>query len=111
MEFQQLSQGAVTVLKPAGPLVVAEVEPLRAAALELAVKNMGRLVLDASAVPFLDSRGIEVLVELTEQLADSGRALKLSGANSTVRQSLELVGWGDAFEYFDDVNAATRSFL
>lgn len=111
MDFQQLAQGAVTVLKPAGPLVAADIEPLRKAAFEIATKNMGRLILDASAVPFLDSRGIEVLVELTEHLGDSGRALKLSGANPTVKQSLELVGWGDAFEYFDDVNSATRSFL
>jgi anti-anti-sigma factor len=111
MEIQEQSLGAVTVLKPTGPLTEADAEQFKARTAELVAKNLGRVVIDASAMAFLDSRGIEALADVTDELSQSGRALKLCGANSTVRQVLELTGWSDAFEYFDDVNSGVRSFL
>jgi anti-anti-sigma factor len=111
MEIQEQSQGAVTVIKPMGPLIEPDADQFKTRAMEVASKNLGRLVIDASAVAFLDSRGIEVLADVTEELAQSGRALKLCGTNATVRSVLELTGWSDAFEYFDDVNMGVRSFL
>src|SRR5262245_43434647 len=111
MEIQEQSQGAVTVLKPNGPLTEPDAEQFKSRATELVTKNLGRVVVDASAMAFLDSRGIEALADVTEQLSQSGRALKLCSANQTVKQVLELTGWSDAFEYFDDVNSGVRSFL
>jgi anti-sigma B factor antagonist len=111
MDIQQQSQGAVTVVKPLGPLVEAGAEQFKSCAMELVTRNLGRIVIDASAIPFLDSRGIEALADVTDELGHSGRALKLCGANPTVRTVLELTGWSNAFEYFDDVNGGVRSFL
>lgn len=111
MEIQQHMHGAVTVLKPMGPLTQADADAFRTRAMEVIAGNLGRIVIDASAMAFVDSRGIEVLADLTEELGHSGRSLKLCAANQTVRQVLDLTGWGDAFEYFDDVNAAVRSYL
>lgn len=111
MEILQQSQGAVMVIKPMGPLTEPDAEQFKTAAMEHVTRNMGRIVVDASSIAFLDSRGIEALADVTEELSQSGRALKLCGANSTVKQVLELTGWSDAFEYFDDVNGGVRSFL
>jgi anti-sigma B factor antagonist len=111
MEIQQQSQGAVTVLKPMGPIVQADAEQFKSAAMGVATKSLGRIVVDASAIAFLDSRGIEVLADITDEIANSGRALKLCGANQTVQHVLELTGWSDAFEFYEDVNAGVRSFL
>jgi anti-anti-sigma factor len=111
MELQQFTQGALTVIKPAGALVEADCDQFRTMAMDLARKTRGRLVVDASAIAYLDSRGIESLVDVTEHMLDGGRALKLCGANATVRQVLDITGWANSFEYFDDLNAAARSFL
>jgi anti-sigma B factor antagonist len=111
MEIHEQFQGAVVVLKPVGPLTEPDADAFKARAMDLVSKNLGRVVIDASATAFLDSRAIEVLVDLTEEIAQSGRALKLCGANPTVRSVLELTGWNDAFEYFEDVNMGVRSFL
>jgi anti-sigma B factor antagonist len=111
MEIQEHPQGAVTVLKPMGPLTEADADQFKARAMEAVAKNLGRIVVDASAIAFVDSRGIEVLADVTEELSQSGRALKLCSANATIRQALELTGWNDAFEHFDDVNGGVRSFL
>lgn len=111
MEIQEQRQGAVLVLKPIGPLVQADAESLLTRLKAAITGTLGRCVLDVSAVPFVDSRGIEVLVEVTEQLGDSGRSLKLCSAPETVREALEITGWGDMFEYFADTNSGVRSFL
>ena len=111
MEIQQQSQGAVTVLKPVGPLVAQDADLFRGRAMEAAKGALGRLVLDASAMPYLDSRGIEVLMDVTDELSGGGRVLKLCGLNATVKEVLDLTGTAESFEYFNDLTAAVRSFL
>jgi anti-anti-sigma factor len=111
MEIQVQQMGAVTILKPMGPLAGPDAEQLRSQALQDATAALGRLVLDASDVAFLDSAGIESLLDIGDELARGCRALKLCSANETVRKVLELTGVTSSFEFFDDVNAAVRSFL
>lgn len=111
MDFHLQKQGAVTVIKPAGPLTAADADLFRAKATETARASLGRLLVDASAIPFVDSAGLEALLDVTEELANGGRALKLCAATPTLREALEITGLATAFEYFPDVNAGVRSFL
>ncbi len=111
MEIIEQTHGAVMVLKPVGPLVEDGADAFRKHALAAATNNLGRVVVDATAIAFLDGRGIECLVDVTEQMAESGAQLKLCGMNTTVQQALDLTGWSEAFESFDNVNAAVRSFM
>ena len=111
MEIQEQHQGAVSVIKPVGALVAQEAEQFKARALEVARQSLGRVLVDASGVPFVDSAGVEALVDLTEELGQGGRVLKLCAATGTVREVLDLTGWAEAFEFFEDVNTGVRSFL
>jgi anti-anti-sigma factor len=111
VEIQLQKQGAVTVVKPEGALCAADADGFRAKLAEEATAALGRLVVDASAIPFVDSRGIEALLDVSEALSDGGRSLKLCGATATLQEVLELTGLADAFEFFGDVNAGVRSFL
>ncbi len=111
MELQEQNLGAVTVLKPIGALVGDDATLFRTRALDIAAKHLGRMVVDASGIPFMDSRGAEALVDVTEELSSGGRALKLCAGNAMLREVLELTGWADAFEFFAEVNAGVRSFL
>jgi anti-sigma B factor antagonist len=111
MEIQEQRQGAVTVLKPLGPLTESDSDQFRSAAGDVLKRSLGRLVIDASALSFVDSRGLESLIDLTEQLTEGGRALKLCGANETLREVIDITGWADAFEYYEDIHSGVRSFL
>jgi anti-sigma B factor antagonist len=111
VEIQEQRQGAVTVLKPTGPLVQADVEAFKSRAREVLSRSLGRVVLDTSAIPFADSTGLEALVDITEELAQSGQALKLCGTGETLREVLELTDLSGLFEHYEDVNTAVRSFL
>ena len=78
---------------------------------EAARVNLGRVVIDASAMPFVDSRGIEALLDVSDELAQGGRALKLAGARATVRVALDRTGAAESMEFYDDVHTVVRSFL
>ncbi len=111
MKITEQSQGAVTVLKPDGPLADPDVKAFAAALSNAMGANLGRCVVDLSAVPFVDSKGLEALLDATEEMARGGRALKLCAVNKTVRQVLEITALVSQFEHFEDVNSAVRSFL
>lgn len=111
MEIAENRHGAVTVVKPVGPLVGPDGDRFKAHVADVIARSLGRFVVDASAIPLLDSRALEVLVELADGLSDSGQALRLCGANETVREILELTDLANRFEHYSDVNTAVRSFL
>jgi anti-anti-sigma factor len=72
---------------------------------------MGRFVVDMSAVPYVDSGGLEALADVSEELGRGGQTLRLCAANKTVREVLELTDLASLFDHFDDANTAVRSFL
>jgi anti-anti-sigma factor len=111
VELLTQQRGAVMIVRPVGPLTGAEADPFRCRVRELIRENLGRIVIDASAVPFVDSGGLESLADVAADLAQGGKGLKVCAANATLRQVLELTGLAPQFEHFDDANSAVRSFL
>lgn len=111
MSLTEQKHGAVTILKPDGPLLGPDAEEFRSRLLQVLTGSLGRCVVDATAVPFVDSKGLEALADASEALANSGHSLKLCGVTETVRQVFELTQLTSRFEYFEDVHAAVRSFL
>lgn len=111
MNIQQQRQGAVTVLKLEGALTTNDAADFKSRMLKAQRESLGRLVLDASALPLADSKGLEALVDVTQVMEQSGKALKLCAVNETLREVLELTGLAGLFEHFEDVNAGVRSFL
>ncbi len=111
MEIEEHNYGAVAVLKPIGALTVTDADSLKNQMLDVRTKSLGRVVLDVTAIPFVDSHGLEILVEVAREMTRTGQTLKLAGLTEVLKDVLELTGLNSLFEYFEDVNAAVRSFL
>jgi len=111
MEIKEQRHGAVTALRPDGPLTEDDATIFRQRVAAVRKESMGRFVVDLAETPFVDSKGLEALVEATYDLAESGQTLRLCGVNETVREALELTELAPLFEHYDDVNSAVRSFL
>lgn len=111
MEILEQTSGAVKVLRPRGPLAQGDADQFGERALAAIRAALGRIVVDVSAVQYVDSRGLEVLAELTEELGEGGSALKLCGTNETVREALDLTDLASLMEHYEDVTTAVRSFL
>ncbi len=111
MEIQEQRHGAVTVIKPVGPLVQGDAAQFRTHVQEVMVRSLGRFVVDASGIAFVDSLGLEAMLAASEELAAGGRSMRVCAASETLREVLELTGLDDRFEHYLDVNLAVRSFL
>src|SRR5579864_8109429 len=105
MQIAEKRQGAVSIIRPDGPLIGEDAAQLGSVVSTAAANNLGRVVLDMAAIPFVDSKGLEVLLDLAERVAEGGRALKLCATAKTVREVLELTGLVSHFEYFDDTHS------
>ena len=99
MEIENVHQGDLLVVCPRGLLAGAEAESLRTRLGELAGKGNTEVVVDCSKLRFVDSRGLEVLMEAAEQFIRAGRALKLTGAKATLQEVLELTELSSLFEF------------
>jgi anti-anti-sigma factor len=111
MDVHEQRHGAVTVLKPMGPLLGSDAVKLRQRLGDIMARSLGRFVLDATMVAYVDSQGLEVLVAAADELASGGRAMRLCGATETLREVFDITGVADRFEHYADVNGAVRSFL
>lgn len=111
MQIKEQRHGAVTILAPQGPLCLTDAEEFEQKASDAMGRTMGRIVVDLAQTPYVDSRGLEALLTVTEHLAQSGRVLKLCAAAETVREILELTDLSASFEHYADANSAVRSFL
>ncbi len=111
MNIEMKRIGTVDVIVPHGPLVDEDAESfVEAMTAKLQAANP-RFVIDLSEVPYLDSRGIEGIVDAAEDLQQRGGRLRVASASGTCREVLELTGQASRVEFFDDTQNAVRSFL
>ena len=111
MNIEEHEIEGITVIKPTGPLVKADAEQFKGVVIEAENHTPGSIILDASSVPFVDSRGLEVLLDVTEDMQrENADVLLIAESNETLREVLELTGIAGDFEFFPDVQSAVRSF-
>jgi anti-anti-sigma factor len=111
VEWATQQRGAVLVVRPDGPLTAAEADTFQGRMREFIRENLGRIVIDASGLPYVDSKGLESLSDVAQELGQGGKGLKVCAANETIRQVIELTGLSAQFEHYDDTSSAVRSFL
>jgi stage II sporulation protein AA (anti-sigma F factor antagonist) len=102
-------RGEAVVLAVRGPLIGAEAGRLRKRIAKALEGGADWLVLDVSGVPFLDSQGLELLVDTTERLIRAGKALRICGANEILAEVFDLTDVAPMLEQFGDVDAAVGS--
>lgn len=69
----------------------------------------GPAVLDLEGVPFMDSSGLHVVVQLWEALRAEGRALAVACGPEGVRKLFELTGLDALLPLYDDAASAARA--
>jgi len=109
MNLAEHREGDVTVLQPIGAITGSDSDRLGSRLEDLLEQSPDRFVVDMAKVTILDSRTLEVLVEATEKLIRSGKALVLVAATDVVREVLEITEVASLFEQYDNVSAAVGS--
>jgi anti-anti-sigma factor len=100
----------VTTLTPEKPLLEENVAPLRAELDACLAAGGLRVVLDLGSVPFIDSRGLEFLVDAARRLRTAGGRLKLANPNPLCSEILSATRVDREVEVCFDLHQAGRSF-
>jgi len=102
--------GNLIVLAVEPGLTAAEGEAFRRAVTEH-IKGGGRwFVLDLSKAGAFDSRGLEDLLWLQEQVEEAEGVVKVAGLRGHGRTVFEMVRMDKRFQVFEDVHEAVKSF-
>ena len=103
-------QGAVSVVRPAGPLTEAQAPSFLQAAVGKLGQGRPMVVIDMHEVPLVDGAGLEALVEIREKIEARGGAVKLAAVNALCTDILRVTGIGQKFEQYPHVKSAVARF-
>ena len=107
-----VSDGDVyTVVTLAGESDVYTYDQLRSALEAEATKGVPLLIVDLSALEFMDSRGVQVLLDIRLMMTDRGGKLALAGPRNTVARVLNLVGADQLISVYPSVEEAVGTPL
>ncbi len=104
-------EGAVTIVKPLGPLVIGELDDIENALNELESNMARRIVINLSKATFIDSAGLEMLCEHQNNMNQYGVYLKLCSLTDISLKIMELTRLSSNFETYPDKSMAIRSYL
>lgn len=94
---------------PQGRLDARTVSALESA-LESALSQSPRLVVDMSEVPYISSGGLRALMAARRRARAQGGDLRLCGLNERVEEIFDLIGFAALFPIFGSLEEAVESF-
>lgn len=109
LDIQKL--GSVTVMSPRGAISQEDAEKFEQLLEEHRNRTNGRLVLEMSQVPLMDSRAIEVLWDYADRQQAAGQTAKLAAVPELCREIFELTGVAGQLDLYDSSESAVRSFI
>ena len=111
LDIQESTREGVTVITLKGRLTVGESAGLREKVGELVAAGKFQVVMDLSALDYIDSTGLGNLVIYYTTLKKNGGALKLVNLNKRNIELLLLTKLHTVFEVFTDIQDAVNSFF
>jgi len=108
--LQHTDSGRITILTPDTALVAANLAPLQEELRVCITAGRNRIVLDLGPVPFIDSRGLEWLLDAARRLRSAGGRLKLVNPNPLCSEILTATRLVPEIEVYFDLHQAGRSF-
>ena len=111
MDLTTREDGAVTIITVTGDLVIGDAESnFKKAVTRLLEEGHVNLLIDLSAVGFLDSSGLGALVRALTNSQKEGGQTKLLNAGPQIRKLLQMTKLDSVFEIHEDMEAAVSSF-
>lgn len=106
LEISVETVGDAQVLSPRGEIDMARSPVLRKAIGDAMKVRPARVLLDLSAVPYMDSSGLATLVEALQNARKAQLGLLLCGLTPRVRSILEIARLNSVFTLHDTRDAA-----
>ena len=92
MTFTEERHGEVLILRPSGRIDTENSKVLLEKITQVIDEGVHNLLLDFSAVPYVNSFGLRTLITAAKRLANSGGKLVMAEMDAQVRKILEISG-------------------
>ncbi len=102
--------GAVTVLRPEGPLRSDTIESIQTQLRPILSGGVPNVVVDMSDTPLIDGAGLEWILSLDETCCRRGGCLRLCGVGELCQDILRITAVGASVQQFEDLTLALGSF-
>lgn len=73
-------------------------------------KNETKVLVDFSAVSYIDSSGLATLIEMYQRLKKIGGLMRCSGMNQKIKNTFEITKLHKLFDIFDTRESALKDF-
>jgi len=100
--------GARTILAPKDPLTHENHKAFEAMLDKAMSQHKTEVILDCKAVSFIDSAGLEMLVDIDKKLRTRGGILKIIALNDTCKDILVVTRLSSDFHVYEDIHEAIR---
>ncbi|MGA5895012.1 STAS domain-containing protein [Streptomyces venetus] len=97
-----------TVLRVEGDVDVHTSPMIREAVIKLLDEGRRHFILDLRLTPFLDSRGLGMIVAITKRIRDHEGSLRITCAGERILKVFKISGLRAAYEVYDSPEAASR---
>jgi len=110
MKIRTQDYNDVTVVELQGDLDSDSAELFQNAITDIIAKRKAGIVLDMSAVGFIDSQGLEQLLWARDYCNESKRELRLAGLDENCVKILEVTRLENEFDRYAELSQAVKSF-
>ena len=109
MKLQQTRNGASSIISIRGALVNEELTTLNEAIDECLCSGGANIVLELSEVPFIDSAGLELLLDLISRMGKLSGEIRVAALNEVCREIFSATRRAHFYNLLEDEDAALRS--
>lgn len=111
MKCNEYQSGGMQVLAVREAITQTECEELKDLISRASATGTGRVSIDLSEVPFVDSATLELLLTAAKDCAARGGRLKLVAPSPNCQEILRLTDLRNRFDIVDSIEEATRRVL
>ena len=111
MRLRTQNYNDVTIVELQGELDGDLTEMLQNAITDISPKNRAGIVLDLSAVVFIDSQGLELLLWVRDYCHQNKIQLRLAGLDENCKKILEVTRLESEFDRYAELAKAVKSFV
>lgn len=111
MNIRKTKIGVISYIEPEIPIANEAVQELRKIIEDCYKENEFKIVINFRSVPYIDSEGLELLLDILGEVRKKGGSIKISDPNPICNDIFIATRFDAIFELYSSTDRAGRSFL
>lgn len=111
MKIKKTKMGLISYIEPEIPIAKEWVKEFKNALEDCFKDNEFKIVINFHSVPYIDSDGLDVLLDTLGEVRRRGGSIKISDPNPVCQDIFIAARLNALFEIYNNIDKAGRSFL